>query len=71
MNDRIKELAESIPELKAWGAGNGDNFSEALEKFAKLIVRECGEVAEEYTLQIFGTRDYIDKYIREYFGEEL
>lgn len=45
MNERIKQLAESVFLLKAWGAGNDDNFSEALEEFAELIVKECVQVA--------------------------
>lgn len=39
MNERIKELL--TPKLKEWGGASGDNFSEELEKFAELIVKEC------------------------------
>jgi hypothetical protein len=39
MNERIKELL--TPRLKEWGGASSDNFSEELEKFAELIVREC------------------------------
>ena len=41
MNERIKELL--TPKLKEWGGDSDDNFSEELEKFAELIVRECVE----------------------------
>ena len=47
MNERIRELL--TPKLKNWGGASGDNFSEELEKFAQLIVRECAELAtKEY-----------------------
>ena len=47
MNERIKELLTS--KLKEWGADSDDNFSEEIQKFAELIVRECAELAtKEY-----------------------
>ena len=42
MNERIRELL--TPKLKEWGGASGDNFSEELEKFAELIVRECADI---------------------------
>jgi hypothetical protein len=39
MNERIQELL--TPKLKEWGGASGDNFSEELEKFAELIIKEC------------------------------
>jgi hypothetical protein len=45
MNERIKELMPL--KLKEWGGDSGDNFSEELEKFAELIVRECAEVCRQ------------------------
>jgi hypothetical protein len=45
MNERINELL--TPKLKEWGGASGDNFSEELEKFALLIVRECAEIADK------------------------
>ena len=39
MKERILELL--TPKLKEWGGGVDDNFSEELEKFAELIIREC------------------------------
>ena len=39
MNERIRQLL--TPKLKEWGGDTGDDFSEELEKFAELIVREC------------------------------
>lgn len=66
MNERIKEIAKSagfFPELNwdhtGWhAAGHDDTF----EKFAKLIVRECAEIALEQKKwvedqQVFNPRD--------------
>jgi hypothetical protein len=47
MNERIKELL--TPKLKEWGGASGDNFSEELEKFAELIVKECAKFTFKYT----------------------
>jgi hypothetical protein len=43
MNEKIKELYEECTShvyVKTDGYGN-DNFSEELEKFAELIIKEC------------------------------
>lgn len=42
MNDKIAELLS--PKLIEWGADSDDNFSEELEKFAELIIKECARV---------------------------
>jgi hypothetical protein len=42
MNEKIKELLS--PKLIEWGADSDDNFSEELEKFAELIIKECARV---------------------------
>ena len=44
MNEQIQALL--TPKLKEWGGASGDNFSEELERFAELIVRECIKVCE-------------------------
>lgn len=56
MNERIKELAEqALPNIKYWndeltkGIGAPKNRAvtvDELEKFAKLIVRECSDLFE-------------------------
>ena len=55
MNERIKQLAEQANLLGDWGEDitEGryfvyDNLKN-LEKFAELIVRECGNVAWQHT----------------------
>jgi hypothetical protein len=52
MNERIKELWETSDEIKLCYPEQGSPVSvsaETLEKFAELIVRECGEVAWRHT----------------------
>ena len=46
MNERIKELAEQAG-MGPWGVGNGDNVSEIVEKFAKLIATDCADLARD------------------------
>lgn len=44
MNERLKELAEQIWAEEYWANPNTDKLLPAqLNKFAELIVRECGE----------------------------
>ena len=43
MNEKIKELL-SPKLIEWWGADSDDNFSEELEKFAELIIKECARV---------------------------
>jgi hypothetical protein len=66
MNERIKELL--TPKLKEWAGDSDDNFSEELEKFAELIVRECMEVANTY--QNRGGNCYVHNMIAKHFGVE-
>jgi hypothetical protein len=63
MNERIKEFL--TPKLKEWGGASGDNFSEELEKFAELIVKECMRVVGNKTCP-----NYAYKAIRTHFGVE-
>lgn len=46
MTSRLIKLAEKVPALKAWGAGNEDNFTEALEAFGQLVVLDCANIAD-------------------------
>ena len=49
MNERIKELAE---QARDWGYAEHSGYTAQLlfeQKFAELIVRECGNVAWQHT----------------------
>ena len=68
MNNRIKELAKQAGFIlwddEEWATGVLDwasNYDEALEKFAKLIVRECAN-------HIMASSD---RYRKEYFAEKI
>ena len=45
MNEKVKELL--TPQLLKWGGDSGDNFSEELEKFAELIIKECTRICTQ------------------------
>jgi hypothetical protein len=64
MNERIRELAkQSLPEFYL------TNCPSALEKFAELIVRECG-VALSPMLRDMVSRGQAYNLIKEHFGVE-
>jgi hypothetical protein len=80
MNERIKQLAEQAGMVKIfeehaheYGNGTFENtpYSE-LEKFAELIVRECGEVAyKAYWNNPETVRGvHIQEKIKQHFGVE-
>lgn len=66
MNERIKELL--TPKLKEWGGASSDNFSEELEKFAELIIRECAGIVKFTPTGVSHAR--IIEIIKEHFGVE-
>jgi len=73
MNERIKELL--TPKLKEWGGASGDNFSEELEKFAKLIVEECMNLVtyvghSTRGFDCCGHVRFTNEKIKEHFGVE-
>ena len=64
MNERIGQLAEQAGLL---GPGSRvGNSHDAAEKFAKLIVRECTNIADEYD----GVGSTIVSRIEKHFGIE-
>jgi hypothetical protein len=68
MNERIKQLAEQAG-MGPWGVGNDDNVSEIVEKFAELIVKECG-VALSPMLRDMVSRGQAFDLIKRHFGVE-
>ena len=58
MNERIKELAAASALYDGWFCGEGN-----IEKFAKLIIQECAEVASDYD-----GADYVGTEIKKHFG---
>jgi hypothetical protein len=70
MNERIKEFL--TPKLKEWGGASGDNFSEELEKFAELIVKECMTVGFNAVYNVEDDSNAIVVYteIKQHFGVE-
>ena len=65
MNERIRELGLAAAEGSSWKPGLGNpQVQEYMEKFAKLIIKECANVAADH--------EALDIYeeIREHFGVE-
>ena len=69
MKDRIKELWD-----KSKSSGVHPTFGEydmySAEKFAKLIILECAEVAGETRWAVPPTQEQIASSIRQHFGVE-
>lgn len=63
MNERIRELAEQAGSTHKQSLGVYQFYTDELEKFAELIVKECVEVSRQYN---FHERSLIAMY--EHFG---
>jgi hypothetical protein len=68
MNERIKELSEQAVEEMDQEAFSEDMYipNEYLEKFAELIVKECGQVLESYDPDF----DWATVALKKHFGIE-
>ena len=66
MNERIKELAEQAGSTHKQNLGVYQFYTDELEKFAELIVKECAGVA----LMSNGNNLYVCELIKEHFGVE-
>ena len=72
MNERIKELAEqSGLKVESWMTNPPKPFqilgsAEEFEKFAELIVKECGHVLESYDPDF----DWATVALKKHFGVE-
>ena len=67
MNERIKELAEQAKAESSQWLGSKPAITmthDELEKFAKLIVRECAKFCDDKNSKLLGTM------MKEHFGVE-
>ena len=69
MNERIKELAEQATTYIEPTATSGEGWIFDKEKFAELIIRECG-VALSPMLRDMVSRGQAYNLIKEHFGVE-
>jgi hypothetical protein len=71
MNERIKQLAEQCESFGSW---DNKTYSFDKEKFAELIVRECANIAREwsddYVVEDTAPKQ-VDMFIKQHFGVEL
>jgi hypothetical protein len=73
MNERIRELAEQAGSTHKQNLGVYQFYTEELEKFAELIVRECCNIVVNCGIPGSNTeRDFVvaSREIRHYFGVE-
>ena len=78
MNERIKQLAEQAKGFVDLNQHVGGDKGcmvytyDGLEKFAKLIVEECAELAKHHVMNIstYGDAEFVDEKIKEHFGVE-
>ena len=73
MNERIKQLAEQASSTHKQNLGVYQFYTDELEKFAELIVRECIDIAQDRAnFPGFPPNDvnHIIDEIREHFGVE-
>ena len=69
MNERIKQLAEQAGSTHKQNLGVYQFYTDELEKFAELIVRECG-VALSPMLRDMVSRGQAYDLIKQHFGVE-
>lgn len=67
MNERIRELAEQAGSTHKQNLGVYQFYADELEKFAKLIVREC---TDRIRFCIKNDIDFIAEDIEKHFGVE-
>jgi hypothetical protein len=65
MNERIKELAEQAGSTHKQNLGVYQFYSDELEKFAELIVRECAD----YMYTNYPNSRYEVNYMRKHMGD--
>ena len=74
MNNRIKQLAEQAGSTHKQNLGVYQFYSDELEKFAELIVRECVAICQdvdgEDSIEAKSGRQDCAVEIREHFGVE-
>ena len=67
MNEKIKQLAEQA-DFYYNPANQGT--AEQLEKFARLIVKECAEIANDHNSEVEGVTLGVGRALKKYFGVE-
>ena len=71
MNQRIKKLAEQaeleVNEVFVWWPEGPEREDVVKEKFAELIVKECGDLVQKY-MSRFPEDHELTKQIKQHFG---
>lgn len=69
MNERIKEIALNTNDA-CEHLGCSDIGEEWIEKFAELIVQECGIVADKWVDDEDNGKNLVSEKLKQYFGVE-
>ena len=70
MNERIRELAEQAGSTHKQNLGVYQFYTDELEKFAELIVRECARVADQWVNDEDNGHNLVSDRLRQHFGVE-
>jgi hypothetical protein len=70
MNERIRELAEQARLVSEGQPSGSSPYYDALDKFARLIVRECSRIADGWVDNDDDGKNYPSEMIKQHFGVE-
>ena len=70
MNQRIQELAEQARLVPEGQPSGSSPYYDALDNFARLIVRECSRIADGWVDNDDDGKNYPSEMIKQHFGVE-
>ena len=70
MNERIRELAEQARLVPEGQPSGSSPYYDALDNFARLIVRECSRIADGWVDNDDDGKNYPSEMIKQHFGVE-
>ena len=68
MNERIRELAEQARLVPEGQPSGSSPYYDALDNFARLIVRECSRIADGWVDNDDDGKNYPSEMIKQHFG---
>ena len=70
MNEQIRELAEQARLVPEGQPSGSSPYYDALDNFARLIVRECSRIADGWVDNDDNGKNYPSEMIKQHFGVE-
>ena len=68
MNERIRTLAEQVRLVPEGQPSGSSPYYDALDNFARLIVRECSRIADGWVDNDDNGKNYPSEMIKQHFG---